>query len=737
LVIPLLIGVVTGHPVGGATVGLGAWLVASRAILDPAGVSRPFMLGVVASLAVGTVLGIFISGMSWLIVPAASALGGLGVLVPPIGITPALTLLLTAANPLPIDPLEHTGLQLLGGLLASVLVTMPWPWRRNRPLATMLSQAAEAVADLVEAGADPGLDAHEWGVLRRKAGDALDDARVAYSRHRWQRRSQAAEQAAAALQRVFYEVVALHGMAVALRDRAPAAGERAGLGELAASIALSLRSFIGEGPMPADPRPRFEARVNELRADRPHEERELLVLVLLRQIGHCADRIRQSLAGAEGAARRLHSSRLELPALTVRAAPPPELRSLLAFDNPRVRHALRVMLGTAFASTIIEIFHPPHPHWLVIAVLVTLQPTYGETRARVWARIGGSTAGGIVTAVILHFMPGHLLLVLLIGVSAALAFGMASVHQAYWSPFMTMCVLLLIDFQLPGGPGVVEARIALTIVGGLIAVACTRLLWPRGETVRLAERVTRMLAGHAEAAHALAGVSRGKMVAEKAEVKIAKAELAAEAVAVSLAYIPHEPGGTAPDAAEEAVEAAQRVRDDLMSLTAILREETPPKPVPGSASPEPGSGSVPSEPGSGSVPSEQVRVRVGTGRLAAEPVVAGYVPVEGGHIPEVLETVARRLTAAAEAVQTREPFELTADVDRELAVVSASLGHLAERRLAELDADPSDRRTAVRRALLRTAALDQALRSLGADTAVLCAAAASAFAAQAHEAVMA
>jgi uncharacterized membrane protein YccC len=677
LVIPLLVGIVTGHLIGGATVGLGAWLVASRALLDPARVSRTFMLGVVVSLAVGTVLGIVISGESWLIVPAASALGGLGVLVRPIGITPALTFLLTAANPLPIDPLAHTGLQLLGGLLASALLTLPWPWRRTRPLALLLSQTAEAVADLVEAAADPQRDSHEWDVLRRKAGDSLVEALMAYVRHRWQRRSRDAEKVAVALRRVFYEAVALHGMYVAVQGRAPAAAERAGADDLTHSLAQALRSFIGEGPATTeDPLPAYEARVNEVRADRPHEERELLVLVLLRQIGHCAERIGQALTKAGGAARALHATRNVLPTLTARPKTPPELRLSFAFDNPRVRHALRVLLGTAFASTIIVLFKPPHPHWLVIAVLVTVQPTYGETRARVWARIGGSTVGGLVTVAILHFDPGYWWLGLLIGVSAALAFGMASVHQAYWSTFMTMCVLLLIDFQLPAGTGVVESRILLTILGGLIAVACTRLLWPRGETVRLADRVARMLTAHAGAARTLAGVARGKPSVEKAEVKIKQSELDADAVALSLDYIAHEPGGTVPHAVQEAVEAAQRVRDDLISVTSVLRDD----------------------------------------------------PGDPGHVPEVLETVARRLETTAQAVQAGEPFDFTGDVDCELAVVAASVGRLAGRRLAELDADPRDTRTEVRRALIRTAVADQALRSLSVDTVRLCDAATSAFA---------
>ncbi|RGA04342.1 hypothetical protein DI270_015115, partial [Microbispora triticiradicis] len=156
LVVPLLVGLLTGHPAGGATAGLGAWLVAARAIANPASVRTPYLLGVVVSVGVGTALGVLVSGSSLLMIGAASALAGLGGLVRPIGVTPALTLLLTAANPLPLDPVPHTGLQLLGGLLPAVLLTLPWPWRRTRPVITTLNEVTAALAALAEAVTGPG-----------------------------------------------------------------------------------------------------------------------------------------------------------------------------------------------------------------------------------------------------------------------------------------------------------------------------------------------------------------------------------------------------------------------------------------------------------------------------------------------------------------------------------------------------------------------------------------------------
>ncbi|MEV4454778.1 FUSC family protein [Microbispora sp. NPDC049633] len=676
--IPLLIGLLTGHPAGGAVVGLGAWLVAGRAIANPAGVRTPYLLGVVLSVGVGTSLGVLLAGSDWLMVAVASALAGLGGLVRPIGVTPALTLLLTAANPLPLDPAPHTGLQLLGGVLAAVLLTLPWRWRRTRPIATMLGETADTLAGLAEAVADPSVGQDEWDERRRTASDAITEIRTARARRlRWER-SRAAEDVAFALRRVFHEIIALRGLCDTLARRAPGAAGEAGLGDLVASLSASLRAYLAECPPEQVPVVDFGDRVDRLRERGADGEREMVVLVLLRQIAHSAGRIQAALDGSAEAARRLCAPGLDLATLAV---PPP-----LAFDDPRVRHALRVVLGTAFASIVIVLFKPAFPHWLVIAVLVTIQPTYGETRARVWWRVGGSTAGGLVSAAILHVAPGHWPLVALIGVSAALAFGLAPTHHAYWATFMTMCVLLLLDFQVPQTEKIAESRVVLTVVGGVIAIACTRLLWPRGETDRLAERVGRMLDSHAAVARTLAQLARGRVGAERADERIRKAAVDAEMVAAALDYIAKEPGGAAPDAVDEALEAAQRVRDDLLTLISVLRDE----------------------------------------------------PTGAGPVPDVLDAVAGHLRAAAEAVRGREPYEESAaDVGRGLADDAARVGAQAERRLTELETGgtgPGPRTAASEpgsgRALLRTTAVDQALRSLDADAVRLCAASTGAFATQ-------
>ncbi|MCC5581874.1 FUSC family protein [Microtetraspora sp. AC03309] len=678
--VPLILGLVTGHPEDGAVISTGAWLVAVRAVRNPGSVRVARLLGATFALALGTLLGILlVAGHDWLLVLVTPALAALGIVVPMMGPTAALALLLTAANPLPVEPIPHLGLMLLGGLLSTVVLPLPWPWRRARALTITLSETAASMAELVDAVADRSLDRDAWDERRRTATAALEKARRSCARHRWQRRSPQAEAVVAAFRRVLYEAVTLRGLCMTVYRQVPDADERVGFSALTTTLCRSLRSMSAalarpesgmELPAGID---EFKERVDALRGTRPKGERELLHLVMLRQIEHCAERLASAVEKAAGPALELSSPRLVLPQLGTPVTP--EVRYRLALDDPGFRHALRVGLGTLIAMLIVVFARPAYPQWLAITVLVTIQPTYGETIARAGGRTLGTAIGGFAAAMVLLVAPHRWPLAILITVAALLAFGLASARFAYWITFLNMFVLLLIDFQVPQKPGLAGARVGLTLLGGVIALACTRLLWPRGETVRLADRVARMLRTHATASRTLAKVSRGELPDVKAEESIRKASKAATAVSKALDYIAHEPGVTAPEEVAEAMSLTQRVRDDLIAVTSVLREER----------------------------------------------------VEAGPVPDVLDAVADRLEDAADAVEAGEPYESGGKVEGKLADLSGWLGTLAERRLDELDVAPADRATKVRRALLQAAAVDHAMRSLNSESARLCAYATAAF----------
>jgi hypothetical protein len=169
----------------------------------------------------------------------------------------------------------------------------------------------------------------------------------------------------------------------------------------------------------------------------------------------------------------------------------------------------------------------------------------------------------------------------------------------------------------------------------------------------------------------MAQVSREELAGTKAEERVGAAARAADTVSDALGYITHEPGAQKPEGIDEVLEAAERVRDDLITVAAVLRED----------------------------------------------------PGDVGPAPRVLDAVADRLEGCADAVRAGEPYQSGGDVDTALADLGAWLGDLADRRMDELEHEPADTHTKVRRALLHAAAADHALRALGADSARLCRAA--------------
>ncbi len=78
------------------------------------------MLAGVLVLALGSVAGVLLAGHDLLLIPVATVAAALAIRFPVVGFTAPLALLLTAANPLPVDPVPHLVLQVAGGLLAAL-----------------------------------------------------------------------------------------------------------------------------------------------------------------------------------------------------------------------------------------------------------------------------------------------------------------------------------------------------------------------------------------------------------------------------------------------------------------------------------------------------------------------------------------------------------------------------------------------------------------------------------------
>jgi hypothetical protein len=284
--------------------------------------------------------------------------------------------------------------------------------------------------------------------------------------------------------------------------------------------------------------------------------------------------------------------------------------------------------------------------------------------------VGGSVAGAVLAAMFLTLAPGKVALVAAIFCGALVAYAMRSVSYTLWTTFSTPLILMLVDYSAPVDWEVAAERAGLTVAGGLLALAAARLFWPSsGADAVLLDR----LAAMCEALAQLVRAAPAKIAGLDVPIgeRLAAALESIKRVGESLRHVAEEP---VPDAERiaalrEAIAAARRIRDDLITLTRLSDEGG---------------------------------------------VDVGPIPAILDHVADHLEETARELRAG------RLPTVGELDLDEQLVGLDKFLTRLIRRRRAvRASGTAPDQFTPLRRTLTQAAAVRHALHALRADTETL------------------
>ncbi|KGI70543.1 fusaric acid resistance protein [Mycolicibacterium rufum] len=156
-----------------------------------------------------------------------------------------------------------------------------------------------------------------------------------------------------------------------------------------------------------------------------------------------------------------------------------------------VRNSLRTGLGLAIAVAITHLFPVEHGFWVVLGALSVLRSSALSTGTRVWRAVIGTGIGFLLGA----------LLIGLVGVDPAVlwvlmpfaVFGSAYVPEiasftAAQAAF-TMMVLIFFNLIVPTGWQVGLIRVEDVVVGALVGVVVSVLLWPRGATASVTRAI--------------------------------------------------------------------------------------------------------------------------------------------------------------------------------------------------------------------------------------------------------
>ncbi|WP_375463137.1 FUSC family protein [uncultured Methylobacterium sp.] len=180
------------------------------------------------------------------------------------------------------------------------------------------------------------------------------------------------------------------------------------------------------------------------------------------------------------------------------------LRTNFTPASANLRHAVRASAVCAPVLAATQIWAGPFTHWLVMTVVLTMQPFYAATWQRALERIGGTVLGGLVGALLAHLAttpPAQVALILPLSI---VGFAARQVSYGVFVACLTPLIVLLVEVISPGYSSweVVGMRALFTVLGGAIAVMGCLVLWPVWEPDQVRKELRRALAAHADFADA-------------------------------------------------------------------------------------------------------------------------------------------------------------------------------------------------------------------------------------------
>ena len=156
-----------------------------------------------------------------------------------------------------------------------------------------------------------------------------------------------------------------------------------------------------------------------------------------------------------------------------------------------VRNSVRTGLGLAAAVAITHVFPVQHGFWVVLGAMSVLRSSALTTGTRVVRAVAGTAIGFVLGAVLIELLgvdpPVMWVLLPLVAFGSAYVPEVASFIAG--QAMFTMMVLIIFNLIVPTGWSVGLIRVEDVIVGALVGVVVSTLLWPRGASARVARTI--------------------------------------------------------------------------------------------------------------------------------------------------------------------------------------------------------------------------------------------------------
>ena len=147
--------------------------------------------------------------------------------------------------------------------------------------------------------------------------------------------------------------------------------------------------------------------------------------------------------------------------------------------NPIWRHITRVGLVFALGAGIAEYYELIRPDWVLISMLMVIQPSFLATRSKTWQRCLGTALGVLFATSLIHIgIPTTAMFTLIV---ILLPVAMLNIMRHYSLAIGCITALLILVYQTMAHQGLDFAapRLIDNVVGGAIVLLGYGLLWPQ------------------------------------------------------------------------------------------------------------------------------------------------------------------------------------------------------------------------------------------------------------------
>jgi uncharacterized membrane protein YccC len=510
--IPLIVALALEHPLSGVSAAIGAMCVGFAAQQGVYRTRAAVTVLTSAAMALGALAGSLTGGDAPLNVAltavwgiACGLIAALGPAANAVGLNSLVTFVIFSQFGFTVpQAAQQAGLVFAGGILQTILLVLVWPLQRFSAERGVLERAYRALADAaVHIPPHHKLqspDAQPLTLVSRTLADPQPFAKRGET---------------AIFESLFVEAERVRGSLAALTtDRyaleafpslaAPAALADVGTAthDVLIEVAAALQAARAPDDMPSVWHAldrALDAMAAELRALPP----DALDAgpILRRSLGDA-----RALAGQLRAAWRAVKAPVE-----PNAGPPAEsptarlfrpsvfagalatLRANAGLDSPFGRHALRVGITLALATTAEHVLRFERAYWIPLTAAIVLRPDFGATFIRGSARVVGTLIGALAaSAISLVFHPQAESYLVLALAAACIAYLTVAANYALFTMGITAYVVFLLAFGGLAAHTAVSERLWATLLGGLLALGAY-VVWPAWERERVSTELAKVL----------------------------------------------------------------------------------------------------------------------------------------------------------------------------------------------------------------------------------------------------